>query len=111
MIFREADIEAVPMVCFTLFGKIFGGDVPLRHQFSITTQGIYCLNFKSQSGAVSSSLGFDMSYQLKSLNMVEGGRNGNYCVLDRDRKTSYLSKYLYQSDRKTQVPGNLFPSC
>ena len=28
----------IPMVWFTRLGKIFGGDIPLHHQFSITTQ-------------------------------------------------------------------------
>ena len=38
MVSQEAEMEAIPMGCFTCFGKIFGGDVPLHHQFSITTQ-------------------------------------------------------------------------
>jgi hypothetical protein len=35
---QEAEIEAIPMGCFTRLSKIFGGDVPLRHQLLITTQ-------------------------------------------------------------------------
>jgi hypothetical protein len=38
MVSQEAEIKAIPMGCFTRLGKIFGGDVPLHHQFSITTQ-------------------------------------------------------------------------
>jgi len=38
IIFQKADIEAVPVVCFIPFSKISSGDVPLRYQFSITTQ-------------------------------------------------------------------------
>ena len=38
MVSHEAEIEAIPMGCFTRFGKILVGDVPLHHQFSITTQ-------------------------------------------------------------------------
>jgi hypothetical protein len=37
-VFQEAEKEAIPMVCFSLLSKIGIGDVPLYHQFSITTQ-------------------------------------------------------------------------
>jgi hypothetical protein len=38
MLSQEAEIEAIPVGCFTRLGKIFSGDVALHHQFSITTQ-------------------------------------------------------------------------
>jgi hypothetical protein len=38
MVSHEAEIEAIPMGCLTYLGKIFGVDVSLHHQFSITTQ-------------------------------------------------------------------------
>ena len=43
MALQDAEIEAIPMVCFTPFGKVFDVDIPLRHQVSITTQ--YLLKF------------------------------------------------------------------
>jgi hypothetical protein len=38
MVSQEAEIEAIPMVLFRCFSKMFHSDVPLHHQFSITTQ-------------------------------------------------------------------------
>jgi hypothetical protein len=49
MVSQEAEIEAIPMHCFLRFGKILNGDVPLYHQFSITTQRLFKFSFVNET--------------------------------------------------------------
>jgi len=45
MVSHEAEIEGITMVCFRRLGKIFNSNVPLYHQFSITTQRWFKISF------------------------------------------------------------------